>query len=72
MSRTGNRQLKVLERCDAANRLIMARREAHRLWTACCEHDGIPVDTSFAVFSKDNPYVAEHQKAMIAVLRRGY
>ena len=26
-------------------------------WKQACEHDGIPPDSSFVVFSSDNPYI---------------
>ena len=40
---------------------------AKALWVKACEHDGIPPDSSFVVFSDDNPWVPLRDKAM-----RGY
>ena len=35
-----------------------------QLWAKACQHDGIPADAGVVVFSKDNPYVPFHDKAM--------
>lgn len=35
-----------------------------QLWVKSCEHDRIPPDSVFVVFSDDNPYVPYHNKAV--------
>ena len=32
-------------------------------WKLACEHDGFDPEANFAVFSDDNPYIAEEVKA---------
>lgn len=39
-------------------------------WKKACEHDSIPVDTAFAVFSKTNPYEPFYQIAMTEYLEQ--
>lgn len=48
---------------------IAARLEVSRLWRHCCEHDGIPTDSKFVVFSNDNPELAEYNEAMGRLLK---
>ena len=40
------------------------RTTLRALWRSACKHDGFPEDTSFAVFSDDNPFVPFHDKAL--------
>ena len=30
-------------------------------WAKACEHDGIPPDSHFVVFSDDNPHIKRHR-----------
>jgi hypothetical protein len=34
------------------------------LWAKACEYDNIPADSKFVVFSNDNPYVADYNRAV--------
>jgi len=35
------------------------------LWVKACEHDGIPPDSKFVVFSEDNPFIPFHSKVQL-------
>ncbi len=39
------------------------------LWKEACEWEGIPPDSKFVIFSKDNPFVKAHDAAMGKLLR---
>ena len=39
------------------------------LWRKACKHDGIPEDSSFVVFSEDNPYLTDYNKAATIVTK---
>jgi hypothetical protein len=43
--------VKVLERIAVA-------------WQKMCDHDGLPVNSKFVVFSDDNPFMGEYNEAM--------
>ena len=45
---------------DPLNQAAEVWRRAYR---SACKHDGLPEDTQFAVFSKDNPFVQFVDKA---------
>ena len=36
----------------------------HAVYQSALKHDGLPVDTTFAVFSDDNPFVPFYEKAL--------
>jgi hypothetical protein len=40
------------------------REKIRECWERACQHDGIPYDSMFVVFSDDNPYLKEHEKWM--------
>ena len=40
------------------------RSTVHQLWEKCCEEDGMPADTKFAVFSEGNKYLPFYNKAL--------
>lgn len=33
-------------------------------WARACEHDSIPVESKFVVFSENNPWAVKYNKAM--------
>jgi hypothetical protein len=35
-----------------------------QIYQSACKHDGLPEDTKFAIFSKDNPFVPFYEKAI--------
>ena len=37
---------------------------ASELWKRCCEHENIPTDSKFVVFSDDNPFVSLYNQAV--------
>ena len=43
---------------------MKAEEETKALWTAACDHDGIPADSRFVVWSDNNPYAASYNSAM--------
>ena len=42
----------------------MATYTLKDLWRKACEHDGIDPTSKFVVFSKDNPWIAKHNRLM--------
>jgi hypothetical protein len=48
---------------------IIALAKARRAWKAACQHDGIPMNSTFAEFSDNNPFIAEYSREMEIVLR---
>ena len=36
----------------------------HQLWVKCCEAEGIPADSKFAVFSNDNKFKPFYDQAL--------
>jgi len=42
----------------------MASYTISELWQKACEYDGIPIDAKFVVFSDDNPWQKQYNKAM--------
>ena len=62
MKRPGTIKFKAMvERLQAKE---AARVEVKRLWAEMCSFDEIPPDASFVVFSNDNPFEAQYNKAM--------
>lgn len=56
----------MLEKIERRGFKHLASLEATRqqLWTTMCQHDGIPSDSSFVVFSDDNPFAPFHDKLL--------
>jgi len=44
-------------------------QKVHSLWIKACEHEGIPIESKFVVFSDDNPYLKEYNEAVKRLLR---
>jgi len=38
--------------------------EVNRVWEKCCKAEGIDEAADYIVFSTDNPYLAEYQRAL--------
>ncbi|MBI4201192.1 MAG: hypothetical protein HY531_02755 [Chloroflexi bacterium] len=47
-----------------ARRIAGLAATVRQLWVKACEHDGIPPDSRFVVFSEDDPYTPYHDKAV--------
>ncbi len=45
-----------------------AKRLLKALWIKACRFDGIPIDSKFVVFSKENHYANRHNKISRLVL----
>ena len=45
--------------------LASIREAAHLEWDRACEHDGMPLDTKFAIFSDDNPHSNIHGRLLL-------
>jgi hypothetical protein len=45
-------------------RLDAARANVRKLWIQMCEHDRVPTDSRFVVFTDLNPFFAEYQIAV--------
>ncbi len=55
--------MKAIERAGARH-IAGLSATVRQLWERACEHDGIPPDSVFVVFSDNNPYVPYHNKAV--------
>ena len=55
--------MEAIERAGAS-RIEGLSAIVRQLWEKACEHDGIPPDSMFVVFSDNNPYVPYHNKAV--------
>lgn len=42
-----------------------AKRLLKSLWIRACRYDNIPIDSSFVVFSDNNPYAKRHNRISI-------
>lgn len=52
-----------------APKLEAARAEVKRLWVLMCQHDGVPTNSGFVVFSPTNPYAGAYNAAMTLFMR---
>ncbi|MBD3263787.1 MAG: hypothetical protein GF375_01640, partial [Candidatus Omnitrophica bacterium] len=43
--------------------------QVKELWKKACEYEGIPVDSKFVIFSKDNPYNEAYNRAMTQYMK---
>ena len=50
--------------------VLDARDVYHRVWFSACNYDDIPVNSSFVVFSDDNPFVFYVNKAYQELISR--
>lgn len=50
--------------------VLDARDVYHRVWFSACNYDDIPVNSSFVVFSEDNPFVFYVDKAYQELIKR--
>lgn len=53
---------------QAVNYISRLRSVLTQLWRKACEYDDIPPDSTFAVFSPDNPYVKLHDSTLALYL----
>lgn len=42
---------------------IKALRLVNNFWKSACRYDNIPVNSSFVIFSNNNPYISLQQRA---------
>lgn len=55
----------------ASQKAVLDAREVyHRVWFSACNYDDIPVNSSFVVFSEDNPFVFYVNKAYQELIKR--
>lgn len=48
--------------------IAQGRATVAQLWRKACDHDGIPYDSQFVVFSENNPWAPWYNKAMAQYL----
>lgn len=51
------------ENMSTPKSLEAAQRSVSRLWKKMCEEEGVPVDSTFVVFSSTNKYAKRYNKA---------
>lgn len=52
-----------------ADTLNGMKADVKALWVLACQHDGVPTDSKFVVFSNDNQNAMGHNRAMLEFIK---